>query len=619
MNSKTSIMNNPIMRGAGKRVLGVAEFELNTAKKFAEILGSDTKKIDELKKLVAMGQKEADRESEGRGWGGFAGEVAGDPLTYVGGGLGKEALSKAGRLAKALNLMGAGAQTGLTAGLTQGTSDEKSSIGSNVATGVTGAGIGALFGLGTPAAAGAVKTGYNTVKGIGLRIAAAAGSKQAGDIVGSDIIAKQLIKDGYAPEEILVLIQKSNELGQTLGELTQSPGVLQLEKQIIRGTGKGSRTMRDTLDNRAKSVIPAAIQKRVDTLSKAGEEADPLYKAAADESDALQANLPKIEKTQQVKSPIVDEFGNEILSNKVVSSRNESLADNSVSSIKKTIDSRLKQLGEAPTLERTVLLKAQKILENAEKQGATFDSILDAKKQLGEIFIENADHGVQTKANSYTVPFAKQLDQKLLEMAPENYQKGKTAAMQTMAARDLSGALDESRVGGIRQLYNKLWATPELREDFLRKVPQENHADFKNLFQELDNVSRGFGGSDTAFNIPAGQKLEGDVIGFNPDISNPLNTIPSMARNLGDFFYPEVSEGIVRSSMTPSDRIPSSMIRRNQTVLDSSLVEAPAQIGTVGSIDGMNTRRVREEPSKPENPFLGLSKVKSNPFLGLGR
>lgn len=407
-----------------------------------------------------------------------------------------------------------GAGSGLLYGLGQG----EGGVGNRLESGGQGAVIGGILGGAIPVAGALAKGGSNAIGGLLNRTGALLGNEGAQENIANNIFAKRLIAEGYSPNDIPGLLNKgaASGLNPTLGEATGSSGILQAEKSVMRGTGKGANLMRDTLFERNRDTIPNTINSFADQLEQKAGDVSGLYKAASTEAGKV-------------------------------------TGAGTIGDIKKSITSRLGEMGKVSNVESKSLQQADEIISNAAERGHGFDALLDAKKQLDNLFIEGADSATQKSASRFVTKFSNQINDTLKQLAPNSYPKALTAAKSKMAANDLREALNNTNDGSLATLYNKVWAKPELRDDFLRKLPDEStRQQATDLFNQLEKVKRGFGGSDTAFNLPANQQLSHDAgLGFDPSGFNPFHSIPTVLERVGRFAQPGVYNKMAQQSINP--------------------------------------------------------------------
>jgi hypothetical protein len=629
---------------------------------------------------------------------GITGAISGavlDPINFMLPSMG--AAKGAGMLAKIGAGAKAGALYGAAAGGTGAITEDQSRIGEAAKGGVFGAGVGAAI----PIAGAAISKASNAVGGVYNRLASLLGNENAQGNIADNIIAKKLVSEGFTQQEVESALQDARQSGlmPTLGEATGSSGVQQVEKSIIRGQGEGANTMRDTLFDRNKNIVPSTLQDFAGGLKqKAGNVSD-AYKAAADEAaqrseipftaqeaarlpianDAIQAgdngltnfyqakldelngkfgagdsskkpilswikesggisteskaaqelnsmginsstypalfrkqggigdldNIPlsefnkrfgltakdggngyvdrdwllntlKNEKFKAGNAPATDTGFINALNDAGIDYRtakgsdvfnalhpdeaerlaiqSESLTKpNPIQSVNDSIRTRLSQLGGVNNIESKALKQAQAILDNAKARGNSFDALLDAKKQLDDLFIEGADANAQKNASRYVAQYSKQITDTLNELAPTKYGMATQAAKTNMAANDILDAVNSTNQSSLAALYNKVWAKPELQADFLRKLPDDaTRQQAITLFSNLEKIKRGFGGSDTAFNLPANNQLANEAgIGFDPRAFNSVEAPQTLLNKIGSAAQAGVYKQIARQSVNP--------------------------------------------------------------------
>lgn len=158
---KDQSFTDSMLLGLKKRGAGLIELGLNTAENFGA-------NVADAKQALADVQQDYAEEGTGTGFKGLAGEILGDPLTYIPG-LG------AGKGAATLGKVGLG--TGLLAGVTTGTGDAESSLKDNaVNAGIQGA-LGALIGGALGKIGSTTKSLSTGVKSRGIEELEAAGKE----------------------------------------------------------------------------------------------------------------------------------------------------------------------------------------------------------------------------------------------------------------------------------------------------------------------------------------------------------------------------------------------------------------------------------------------------------
>lgn len=444
----------------------------------------------------------------------LAGAIA--PIVLSGGTAGAEGVSNWLRNGNLLTRVAKGATLGAASGGLYGLGTGEGGADQRLQSGEQGAVTGGITGGAIPVAGATLSGVGNLATNTGRRIGAIFGNDGAQSTIANQILAKRLTAEGFSPDEIAKAVSEgqTSGLAPTLGEATGSSGVLQTEKTIMRGTGAGANQLRDALSTRNTDTIPTALQTFASQLNDQGGNVGAAYKAASAEAGGASGF-------------------------------------DTINNIATSIDKRLGELGSVNNVESKSLNQAGEIVSNAAKRGNTFDALLDAKKQLDNLYLEGADTATQKNASRYVSQFSGQINDALKQMAPEAYPQALTAAKTGMAANDITDALDNTNEGSLATLYNKVWAKPDLRNDFLRKLPDDaTRAQATNLFENLGKIKGGFGGSDTAFNLPANQLLSREAgLGFNPELANPFESAPTILNKIGSFAQPGVYNQIAKQSL----------------------------------------------------------------------
>lgn len=510
----------------------------------------------------------------------------------------------AGLLARAGKTLSTGARSAAISAPTgfaygYGAGDE----GDRLSAGLQGAGMAAAVGSSVPIAAAALGGVSDKVGGVYTRLASLLGSQKAQGKIADNILAKRLVSEGFSPEEVSQAITdaKASGLMPTLGEATGSSGVQQIEKSVMRGDGAGANTMRDALFERNRNTVPTALQDFAGNLKATAGDVDSLYKAAIEEGDANLAKLPVSNKPIYKTSSIVDEAGNpQIIQAGVTKDAPLSELSNSLQS---SIKNRLSQLGDVNNLETRALKQAKTIVDNAQNRGNSFEALVDAKRQLRDLYIEGADTVAQKNASNYVKGYAKQIDNKLKEFAPNTMPFADKMAQTRMAANDILDAVNSTNEGSLATLYNKVWAKPELQQDFLRKLPDDaTRQQATNLFSHLEKIKRGFGGSDTAFNLPANQQLANEAgIGFNPNFASPIDSPKTLLSKIGGVAQPQVYKQIAKQSINPDAE---RLLKAMERVSGVPLISNGAPFGAGAAIldnEGKQSKTLRVNIPTNEN------------------
>lgn len=567
--------------GAAKRVAGLTEYGAN----IAQALGAD---VSGFKSDLADVEKKYDIQGTGTGVAGTAGEILGDPLTYAAGIAGKGVQGMRA-------LAGLGGVTGAVAGATEGTGDKNSTIMDNAANSATGGIVGALTGGLTPIVAKPLEIAGGAVMNGTRRIAAALGSDSAAESIFYRDMAQKLLKAGTPAAEVEKQIADMQASGMrgTIGEATGNRSILQSEARLARGAGAGATDFNNTVVERGATDIPAAIDNRAATLAQGTKDAKTLYPAAAEEANTLQGTA---------EAAIADPKG--IGANVTLQSVEalnkpwQSLMDS-----RAQIAQRLEELGGVNNVESKALAQAKAILDNAERRGASFESILDAKKQLDTLFIDGADSTAQKQANRFVTGFTKDLDASLEAVAPGNYPAAKAAAKMGMAGRELGGAVDDTAVGDVTALYKKLWSTPEQRADFLARLPDDaTRSEYQQFFTQFEKVANGHGGQ--AAGIAAGGEGSGVPL-------TKHGVIRSIIGKLEGLMTPEGVNAAQASGAFAPDV---SRLTGTMGKLDASIAANPVVKG-VTSVVATDPGRMPLDAPKPNND-AGTAPLPAAPSTG---
>lgn len=484
---------------------------------------------DSERSVIPEVLKQLDAENAGTGAGGFIGELAGDPTTYL--------------AAFGGPVMG-GAMMGGISSMTAPNKEAEAPVGDRLKKRAVNTAIGTGVGAG---AGYIVPKGMDKLTGLAVgitdRVLTMLGSSKAADRIVYRNYAEKLLSDGLNEEQVTkkLIEAKASGLDPTLGEATGSRGIMGYEKKLASGSGEGSSQFNDALAKRGSETIPGVLEGKAAQLKNAP--TDDLYKAAGNEgNETIAKNMVSPEDAARMVAPPGGSTVDPNLLNKLTST---------LEGVANGIDTRIGELGKVKNVESQALGQAKIILDNAKARGGTFESLLDAKKQLDDLFIEGANANAQKQASRYVAKYTASIDDVLKELAPQNYPAAKLAAKTTMAGRDLQTAVDNAKVGNIRGAVDAVWGSPAARDEFLRKLPSDAHrAEYTQLFNQLDNIARGFGGKQKA--VAAGSQLQKDVLGVLPSSTSPLGWFPAISRAIGETFSPEVYKSAAQASLKPN-------------------------------------------------------------------
>jgi hypothetical protein len=224
---------------------------------------------------------------------------------------------------------------------------------------------------------------------------------------------------------------------------------------------------------------------------------------------------------------------------------------NILKSVTDGVDKRVGELGKVNSIEAKALRETKVIMDNAKARGGSFEALLDAKKQLGDLFIEGADSNGQKAASRFAAKYTSQLDDVLSKLSPSEYPAAKTLAKSRMAGNEIESAVGDAKVGNLRKVVSDIWGSPDSKKEFTDKLPDAaTKVQYQELFDQLDNIARGMGGETRAVNAQG--VLPSDFRGTREGSLGPLGVIPAIVRNVGETFVPKLYERATEAAWNPN-------------------------------------------------------------------
>jgi hypothetical protein len=548
-----------------KRGLGIIQTLDSAARELPAPYNDKLSLSSEVRAAIPAALEKANAEEAGTGVTGLVSGIAADPVNWMAAGRG---------------VVSGGALTGGIGSFSQASDDPSKSLMDRNEDMATGAGIGAAAGKALQLAGGKTR---DLAVGISDRVMTALGNTKASDRVIYRKFAEAHLDDGMAPDEVVKMIMKAeaSKLRPTLGEATGSRGVLQYEKKIAQGAGAGATRFNKEFAKRGSEDIPGRLESMAADLKGPPGAVDDAYAAAQREgNDTIQASIMPEGAPIAVAPP-----GGSAANPELLKRLSETLAN-----MQSGIDTRLAELGGVNNIEAKALQQAKAIMDNAKRRGGSFESILDAKKQLDDLFIESADVTSQKKANRYIVGHVKDLDAVLSQLAPANYPAAKVAARSRMAGRDIESSLSDARSGNVSQVVSDLWGSPGAREDLLSKIPSgASRQEVTDVFDILNNISMGFGGRPRPVAVEG--VLPREFRGIASTSTSPIGLTPAITTAVGETFVPKLYESAAKISFAPdANRLAQEMTKQ--------LEGSPIGRMVAGILGGQVGMRADQAPTK---------------------
>ena len=480
---------------------------------------------DKLREAIPRALENLNTEEKGTGVTGLLTGIAVDPINWMGG---------AGSVAKA------GAITGGLGSLTAPSSNDAGVV-ERLKDSALGAGLGATSGK-------VIQYGgkklSDIAEGIVYRVGSAFGSNWAADNIVYNKLAEKMLADGLTPDEVYQKIAAGVRSGvaPTLAEATGSRGAAQYEKVVASGAGKGATIFNKNLDKRGSDIIPGVIERSAAKLKGAPGAVDAAYDAAKAEGNATIANSIKTQGSPLAIAPPGGATAQPNLLDEL---------SNTLKSVTDGVDRRLGELGKVNSIEAKALRETKVIMDNAKARGGSFEALLDAKKQLNDLYIDGADSNAQKAASRFAAKYTSQIDDVLSKLAPSEYPAAKTLAKSRMAGNELEQSLGDAKTGNIRKVVSDIWGSPASRQEFTDKLPDAaTKTQYQELFDQLNNIAKGMGGETRAVNT--GSVLPSDFRGTREGSFGPLGVIPAIVRNVGETFVPKLYERAAEAAWNPN-------------------------------------------------------------------
>ncbi len=525
----------------------------------------------EVRAAIPKALEAANKEEEGTGLTGLITGIMADPVNWMAAGRG---------------VASGGALAGGVGSFTQA-QEEPQTLLDRGKSGAVGAGVGAVAGKAIEVGAGKAR---DLAVGISDRVMTALGNTKAADRIVYRKYAEALIDDGYAPEQVeqMLVAAKKTGFSPTLSETTGSRSVAQYEKKISQGAGAGATQFNKNLAERGTKTIPGRLEAMAADLKGPPGAVDEAYAAARGEgNDMINASVMPEGAPPSIAPPGGTSANPELL-NKLSST---------LEGVQSSIDARLAELGGVNNIEAKALSQAKAIMDNAKRRGGSFEAILDAKKQLDDLFIESADATSQKKANSYIVKHVKDLDNVLAELAPVNYPAAKMSAKSRMAGRDIEASLNDARSGNISQVVSDLWGSPGAQQEFLSKLPTDSARQvYAQAFEALNSISMGFGGRPRP--VATEGVLPKEFRGIASQSTSPLGWFPALTTWAGETFVPKLYEAAAKTSWEPD-------AGRLANTMASQLEGSPLGRLMAGAVGGQVGVQSHQKPKKRSDENKG--------------
>lgn len=335
--------------------------------------------------------------------------------------------------------------------------------------------VGNIFGAGYGAEglAGAGKLGVKALD------ATSAATKSAGKAVadyamkpptdkGAKYIADELKKAGHSPEQIVELTKQAKENGLTIGEATQNPAILGMERKISGLNKPGGETVRGFIKDRVDPQNNVSIPFKLKSI------ADPLVKATKDASTKIGKIVESAPKVPIDMSKMETGLASE-----------KNLPGSSTS---------------------TTIKKMQGYFDWAKENGNTFDNWHTVKQHLYDLKKEAADPTAVEKLDGKMIDkyyrnindvlggksgvLPKELAQTSTDYAAQN-----KIFSENVVGRTIETTLSKMPEGGspsqkLAYLHKKLAGSKELQDEIFGNMPAAKRDGILKLLDQAKTISR---------------------------------------------------------------------------------------------------------------------------------
>lgn len=282
-------------------------------------------------------------------------------------------------------------------------------------------------------------------------------------------IIKTLQKAGHTPEEIVDIVNRAKQHGMTIGEASNNPDLLGMERKISGMNNPGGETVRDFVKNRVDPNNNVSMPFQLKSI------ADPLVKEVNRASKEIGATVSAAPKTP-------------LNMNKVLSS----------------LASEKRPAGSAVT---NTLARIDGLAEWAKEQGNTFAAWHRVKQEIYAIGKEAADPNAIAKLDKKTVTeyYNKVNDvlagrtgdlPKELAETGAKYARENANFQQNLSGRTIADVLKAMPEGGtpassLKYLYKQLAGNKELRDELFAGMPESQRDGMMKLLKAIKDSSRG--------------------------------------------------------------------------------------------------------------------------------
>lgn len=281
-------------------------------------------------------------------------------------------------------------------------------------------------------------------------------------------IIKTLKKAGHSDEDIVDIVNRAKKQGMSIGEASNNPDLLGMERKISGMNNPGGEIVRDFVKNRVDPNNNVSMPFQLKSIS------DPLVKEVDRASKEIGATVASAPKTP-------------LNMNKVLSS----------------LASEKRPAGSSVT---NTLERIDKLAEFAKEEGNTFEAWHRVKQEIYAIGKEATDPNAIAKLDKKTVTDyynkvndvltgrSGELPKELVDTGAK-YARANANFQQNLSGRTIADVLSKMPEGGtpassLKYLYKQLAGNKELRDELFAGMPESNREGMMKLLEAIRDSGR---------------------------------------------------------------------------------------------------------------------------------
>ena len=284
----------------------------------------------------------------------------------------------------------------------------------------------------------------------------------------NDYIIKTLAKSGHSPAEIMDIVNRAKEHGLTVGEASNNPELLGMERKISGLNKEGGQTVRDFVKNRVDPANNVSVPFKLKSI------ADPLVK----EVNRSSKEIGKVVESAP-KTPL------------------------NMNSVKSSLASEARPAGSAVT---NTLNRIDGLVDWAKSQGDTFAAWHRVKQEIYAIGKEASDPNAINKLDQKTVSqYYKKVNDVLTGKSPglpkdlaetsSKYANANSTFHQNLSGRMIEDALKKMPVGGtpassLKYLHKTLAGNQALQEELFEGMPASQRKGMLEFLNAINDAGR---------------------------------------------------------------------------------------------------------------------------------